>query len=382
MSYFVFRADGNTTIGLGHVMRCMSIADAAVDIGHDVCFVLADDSVVELVRSRGFITFVLGSDYNDMESELDLWSAIAEDAFGCGEIILVVDSYYVTEKYLQELGHMRFGNDRTCRMIYVDDLATFAYPVDVLINYEFFADRDVYEALYRESQCDMPEMLIGPKYAPLRKMFMGVESREQSKEVRDVLISTGGSDPYHLMLGVMSELESRKLSFMDSPKMRNGFLCECTYHFLVGGMNEDRDAIREMASEMPFVEVHEDVSDMKSLISSMDIVVSAAGSTQFEVCACGVPMVAYSLADNQIPAMDALVERGLAVSVGDLRCFADSGDSEGSAAEVILNALEELAGDYEKRCEMGRRMQELVDGKGAKRCVRGITSGNSRIIRW
>ena len=361
MSCFVFRADGNSDIGLGHVMRCMSIADAAVEMGHDVCFVLADNSVEKLVRRRGFSTFVLGADYKDMESELGLWSGIASDDFGSVDIFLVVDSYYVTEKYLRELRQMRFADGRNCRLIYVDDLASFAYPVDVLVNYGFYADREVYEALYQEAKAEMPELLLGPEYAPLRKMFIGVEPRVQREEVRDVLISTGGSDPYHLVLEMMSELVSRAV-----------FESYCTYHFLVGGMNEDSDAIRRMASGLSFVEVHEDVSDMKSLISSMDIVVSAAGSTQFEVCACGVPMVTYALADNQILGMEALENRGLAVSVGDLRSFTSFGVSEESVAEVILKAVEELAGDYEKRCEMGRRMQELVDGMGAERCVRGM----------
>ena len=43
MSCFVFRADGNSDIGLGHVMRCMSIADAAVEMGHDVLSRLSVD---------------------------------------------------------------------------------------------------------------------------------------------------------------------------------------------------------------------------------------------------------------------------------------------------------------------------------------------------
>ena len=372
MSCFVFRADGNSDIGLGHVMRCMSIADAAVEMGHDVCFVLADNSVEKLVRRRGFSTFVLGADYKDMESELDLWFRISEDAFECGIIFLIVDSYYVTEKYLRELGQMRFGDDRTSRLVYVDDLASFAYPVDVLVNYGFYADRAVYEALYQETKVDMPEFILGPEYAPLRKVFSGVEHHVQREEVKDVLISTGGADPYHLAIEVMEELVS-KASSEDNQEIWSESLSDCKYHFLVGGMNEDRDAIRRMASGLSFVEVHEDISDMKSLISSMDIIVSAAGSTQFEVCACGVPMVTYSLADNQIPGMEALAENGLAVSVGDLRhLVVGPGDSEESAAKVILNAVKSLAEDYEKRSEIGKRMQGLVDGMGAERCVRGI----------
>lgn len=308
---------------------------------------------------------VLGSDYKDMEAELDLWSGIDDDAFGCEDIFLVVDSYYVTEKYLQELGHMRFGNDRTCHLAYVDDLEAFAYPVDVLINYEFYADRAVYEELYRQSKVDMPELLLGVEYAPLRSMFRGIETRTQRKRVENVMISTGGSDLFHLSLGIMSEIESRTMPKSDDVG-QNKALFGCTYHVLVGGMNEDKNEIREISSRISNVVLHESVSDMRSLIGAMDIVVSAAGSTQFEVCACGVPMVTYALADNQLRGMKALEERGLAVSIGDVRSF----DSPSvSVSDLILKAVDGLATNYERRCEMGRQMQELIDGEGAERIM-------------
>ena len=54
------------------------------------------------------------------------------------------------------------------------------------------------------------------------------------------------------------------------------------------------------------------VKDVKSLIESCDITISAAGSTMYEICACGVPMVTYSLADNQNPGTEAFEKQSLA----------------------------------------------------------------------
>ncbi len=69
----LFRADANSNIGLGHIMRCLSIADALSSItteptivrGKDsIKFVLADETVSELIKSRGYEPIVLHTDYN------------------------------------------------------------------------------------------------------------------------------------------------------------------------------------------------------------------------------------------------------------------------------------------------------------------------------
>ena len=70
-----FRADANSSIGMGHVMRCLSIADAFHSLGNDsiiITFILADDTVEKLIQDRGYKTVVLHSKYSKMEGELPL----------------------------------------------------------------------------------------------------------------------------------------------------------------------------------------------------------------------------------------------------------------------------------------------------------------------
>ena len=59
----LFRADANSSIAMGHVMRCLSIADAIsantsfptiVRGKADIKFVLADETVADLIKSRGY----------------------------------------------------------------------------------------------------------------------------------------------------------------------------------------------------------------------------------------------------------------------------------------------------------------------------------------
>ena len=361
MSLLLFRTDGNTEIGLGHVMRCLSIADSFRARGHVVWFILADDTVEGLVNSRGYESVILGSRFDEMEGEIDYW-----DHEVLSELdTLIVDSYFVTERYFLSLKEMF----RECRLVYVDDLASFPYPIDVLVNYNVYSRRDEYEQLYSNSDDDRvsTRFILGPRYAPLRYMFRNIAHKVQPEDVKNVLISTGGTDELHLSLELVKAL-------CDS-EIRN----TRAYHFLLGGMNTDIDEIHIISGENPHIVIHQNVSDMKSLICDMDIAVSAAGSTLYEICACGVPVITYAIADNQLLGANGFEELGLAVNIGDLRNVETidsnriiSGELDSFAVDRIISAIDYLCNDYKRRVDMGEKMQKLIDGFGADRIVEEI----------
>lgn len=350
----VVRADANHKIGMGHIMRCLSIADAFASAGHYVSFILADNTVENLVKDRGYEISVMNSDYISMEEEKR--PSTTPD-------IIIVDSYFVTAKYLTNL-HDKVNTGG--KLVYIDDVYAFPYPVDILVNYNAYSTPEKYDKLYTNASADKPQMILGPTYAPLRSMFRGIPHKKQNKVVKDVLISTGGSDELHLALSIIRFL----LNHQNDGRR---------YHFLLGAMNTDKDEIKGMEGDG--IVLHENVSDMKSFICSCDLAVSAAGSTLYEICACGVPLITYSLADNQIIGAEAFDRLGLGKNAGDLRDpdstdhnAVMSGRLRSNAVELILTEAEKLADDYENRVSMGARMQELIDGFGAARMVQKIIS--------
>ena len=372
-----FRTDANSSIGMGHVMRCLSIADAFHSLGNDsiiIIFILADDTVEKLIQDRGYKTVVLHSKYSKMESELPLWDIQSFETIH----LLIVDSYYVTEHYLssmRELIRTQDNNGDKGKLVYIDDVNAFLYPVDILINYNVYGSTVDYEKMYAGSDHyrESPVFILGSTYTPLRSMFRGVERKVQSRNVVNILFSTGGSDELHLTLSILNHLCASDVS----NSSENGRI----YHFLLGAMNTDKSQIRRIAQDRDFIVLHENVTDMKSLITAMDICISAAGSTLYEVCACGVPLITYSLADNQVLGAEAFFSLGLAGNVGDLRnpdtidpSSVMSGELDGSAVERILTAINNLSLDYRKRCETGERMQSLIDGCGADRMVKKLQS--------
>lgn len=325
----LFRADGAPQIGTGHIMRCLSLADAFREEGVHSVFVTAEPYMQSLIQERGYECLTLESAYDRMEDELPrLLPLLEERQPAC----VILDSYFVTPEYMNAIR-------AKAPLAYIDDLNAFDYPADVVVNYNLYGEKETYPQgkIY----------LLGPRYAPLRKQFQGLAPRTIKKHVKHILFSTGGTDQYHAALRCMEYLR-------DNPQNSN-----VLYHFVLGMMNQDMDRIRAVAEGLPCVRLHQQVADMRALMLRCDAAVSAAGTTLYELCACGLPAVIYILADNQIKGATAFQEAGLMPCVGDIR-------KEPGFTERIFFKLNELR-DQDLRIEAARRMQTCVDGNGARR---------------
>lgn len=339
--------DGNEEIGLGHVMRCLSVADAFAGKGEACFFILADGRVEEAVKKRGYKTFIADTRFDNMEAEVSIIPPVLRYLH---PKYIVVDSYFVTEKYLRFLREFS-------RVAYIDDLAAFAYPVDSLINYNIYSENIDYVALYSRSGMSLPDCILGTKYVPLREEFGNLPMRIWKWKVKNILISTGGADPLHLTLRLVKWLAGRQ-----ELERRTRF------HIVLGAMNRDTDEIMKLSEKSKNMVIHPSVQDMRSLMLMCDLAVSAAGSTLYELCACGTPAITFALADNQLSGADAFHRAGIMISLGDIRADMDN------PIEKIMESIWVLSGDLGKRKEISQRMQGVIDGNGAKRIAEKLLS--------
>ena len=189
------RADANNIIATGHMMRCITIARALVMQGESVTFFVADSESEGLLRSfsdEEFQCTVLGTDYRNMESELDILERELRDK----EIrIILVDSYQVTTGYFERLSKL-------CKVAYLDDLAENSYSADVVINYSGYSINMGYDKLYagvRGFGDHETKLLLGLRYAPLREQFYResfevddqYDTESDSSEKFNILLATG-----------------------------------------------------------------------------------------------------------------------------------------------------------------------------------------------
>lgn len=365
----VIRADANSKIGMGHVMRCLSVADALLKRGEEVLFVTADDTPVPLLTKKGIPYRVLHTDYADMEAELHkLWNALSELPQGPGvpeaalpqrNTFILVDSYYVTEKYLAAL-------KKRITTIYMDDIYAFSYPVDMLINYNIYGEEMGYE---KDAAFADTKLLLGANYVPLREEFSAgagyVQSRKELSlgvanvtpaEEGGILITTGGSDSFNLAGQLLMEA------------MKYDALKEKEYHVVSGSLNPHIGELQALAKKHENIHIHCNVTNMAELMAESEVALSAGGSTLYELCAMGVPVIAFSFAENQERLVQTFVKRGIAQYGGNYR-------TEGSGmVQQTIAGLQKLCGDEMLRTEYRRKALQLVDGRGAERIAEALLS--------
>ncbi|WP_434511450.1 hypothetical protein [Desulfitobacterium sp. AusDCA] len=94
------------------------------------------------------------------------------------------------------------------------------------------------------------------------------------------------------------------------------------------------------------------------------MVISAGGSTLYELAACGTPALVFILADNQEGIVRKMDELGYVKTLGWYNQLSD---------ETVLNKLRELISDYKQHQELSSKAQRLVDDHGTDRIVQNIT---------
>lgn len=339
----VFRADGNSQIGMGHIMRCLSIANSAKELGQKCLFVVSTDGLQDLITSNGHQIIRIQSNCYDLKSqELDL----ILDEYNPSAVF--VDSYYVSEEFFSEL-HEKCKKIN-CKLVYIDDRCETAFECDYLINYNIFSRDDLYEKVY--SGKAKPMFLLGTQYAPLRKEFQNIACREDKTSVKNVFVSTGGADSEHFTRDLITEAIKEK---------------NLMFHVVLGMMNLDKSQIEEMAEKAENIVIHENVKRMDELMLSCDIAISAAGSTLYELCATQTPCVTYVLADNQIPAAREFDSKGIIKNCGDIRKSGNIG-----LAQDTIREIKRLSEDAFERSRVSKCMKTVVDGLGAKRIVEEV----------
>lgn len=327
------RADGGAKIGMGHLMRCLSIAIALKEQNTNVIFITNNEQSKVLVMEKGFVCLQLTGQYESMEEETaELLGILTAQQIQ----LLLVDSYNATEKYLAEIRAQ-------IPVFYMDDLGRMNLPVDGLINYNIYGQNMSYEKYYPESTA----LILGSKYAPVKPEFCDTpyEIRER---VTNILVTMGGSDA----LNIAGTLGYALLEVLSQ---------EVEITLICGRFSPHLDKVKALSEADSRVHVLTDVSDMWNQMSKCDLAIAAAGSTMYELCTMGVPTICCYYVENQ---------RRMAECFKKETCMLNAGDYSKEPARVlqlILQEVHKLMEHYELRKRLSTEMKALLDGKGAKR---------------
>ena len=313
------RVDASLEIGTGHVMRCLTLADALRLQGDKCTFICREHkgSLIGLIEDRGYTVIRLSAKLektlSDQEDSLDhsgwLGTSQIEDATEtnlklCSESVdwIVVDHYALDCNWEGQL------NPICKKMIAIDDLADRKHLCDLLIDQTLGRQSQDYKALVPE-HC---RILVGVPYALLRPEFAAVRRQALTRPIPTspvrVLVSMGGFDQSNATLAVLKVL-------IKIPKI--------LIQVLLSSQSAHYSSVVSFCQQHWNIS-HNDFSDnMTELILNSDIAIGGAGATSWERACLGLPCVAIVLADNQAKVSKELNLRG-AVAVVELEHLASS----------------------------------------------------------
>lgn len=329
----VFRTEGSTRVGLGHLRRSLTLAHELKKQGAGVNFVVNQDPLpIEFLRKYDVEAAVVEErDTNDLHQTMEhaqRWDARA----------LVVDSYAVSGECLAQV--------RGPVVAVIDDLADRPLPVDLVINGVVDAHRLAYQTR------PGTRLLLGPEYILLREEFAREPKRPIRERIERVLITVGGMDPFVL-----------------SPRLiawTREALGDVAVDVIVGPFFGEQSIaqIERMAREHQNIRMHSDPPAIRDVMLACDLAVTAGGQTTYELAATGTPAVAIRSADNQTGNLAGLSAKGALAWVGDVR----DDDLRGK----VVKAVADLSAKKDRRQDMSRSGRLLVDGLGAPRVARAI----------
>lgn len=362
----VFRTDASIQIGTGHVMRCLTLADALRVRGAESLFICRPHMghLLELIAQRGHHVIALPAlPVTDSTPASDPahahwlgtdWARDAEDtrtALAAEPMAdwLVVDHYALDQRWERALRP-------TCRHLMVmDDLADRPHACDLLLDPSLGRTSADYAVLLPESAT----LLLGPQHALLRPEFAELRAeslaRRTNPQLRHLLITMGGVDKDNATGRLLDALDACPLP----PDLR--------ITVVMGPHAPWLEHVQERAGRMHRpTHILVGVRDMARLMTDADLAIGAAGGTSWERCCLGLPSIMLVLAENQYSVATPLQNAGAAIAAQgptEVVTFLQDHLRAGTMPDILRS--------------LSRAAERITDGEGVSRVVRRMVAADA-----
>ena len=287
----IIRCDGGTAIGMGHVIRCMALADMLKG-DFQIHFVIQEtaERVYETLHT-GHFEYSVTPFTNDYAEDLEELKKIIQPSD-----IVVLDGYNFKTDY--QLGVRKLGN----KLVVIDDLHDWHQVADVVINHAGGVQKELYSAE------KYTKFFLGYNFRMLRSEFLGRHKEKKIKEsVHSVFISMGAADEHNNTC----KFAKACLEFDDITEV----------DLMVSVLNPHLFLIDQLRSEHPHrvnVLFNLTSNELYSKLEKSDLVIAPASTISLESCAVGVGLLTGCTAINQNDNYKGLLQAKVCYGMDDL----------------------------------------------------------------
>jgi UDP-2,4-diacetamido-2,4,6-trideoxy-beta-L-altropyranose hydrolase len=337
----LIRADATRTMGTGHIMRCIALAQEWTQQGGTVHFLshCASKALEQRITGTGAVLHRLetfSSNGGPVGHALELLQQT-------GSRILIMDGYHFEPEY-----HTRIRREGF-KLLIIDDYQHLGYyDADIILNQNLGAEKISYQT-GSESV-----LLLGSQYTLLRDEFLNqTDDALPDHRKTKILISMGGADPDNTSLKALNAVKQLAAG-------------DLSVRIILGPSFPHEDAIKSEIQKMDFAcELIINTSHMRRHMAWADMAVAAAGSTAWELLFMGVPTIFIVNADNQKHVATLVEESGAGINAGW---------HEQVTPSALAVHMDLLLTDKPLQHRMGKTGTTLIDGKGRQRVVNALRS--------
>ncbi|MEI8265166.1 MAG: UDP-2,4-diacetamido-2,4,6-trideoxy-beta-L-altropyranose hydrolase [Betaproteobacteria bacterium] len=347
----IFRVDASAEIGLGHLARCLSLAQALRTLGAR-CLFLARELGLALqsrVDAAGFELRLLPAPRADVDPATDApaharWARVGQDtdvADAATALAGLQPEWAVIDHYAFDARWHRAWRSRVGgRVAAIDDLGDRDLAVDLVVDHNVAAD---HAAKYAGRLGPGATLLGGPRFALIAPAYARAPRCRPGPEVGSIGIFLGGSDAGGYSLRALEVCT------------RAGFTGPV--EVVATSAHPHLSALQEAARRRPQTTLSLDLPDLAAFFARHDLQIGASGGSTWERCCIGAPTLAVMVAENQRMVLEPLA------GLGVLEAVLEYPNDDLTWAGALRSLLDRPA----QRLAMSERATALVDGRGAER---------------
>lgn len=326
-----FRADGNSQIGLGHVIRSLALVDM-VKNDFECHFIIQEPSEAiqqQILTVCPNLHTIPQTQHYHQEAEQIIHQYLSP------EDIVILDGYNFDTTYQKTFKNN--GNSLIC----VDDVPAFHFYADAILNHAAGVNPSDYSAESYTQYC------LGLDYALLRKPFL--EAARQARTLTSfdkVFICFGGADAHNLT--------------QQAAEVCVNLANITEIHVVLGSAYNSYQEFTNFASQHPHLKIHQNLNaaEMCALMQSCDVAITSTSSIGYEVMACGLVWLGGYYVNNQINIYNGFKELECMLDLGDLR----------------VDLPQKLRTHFEKINQGKPQIKRLIKGDSSQRILQIVHS--------
>lgn len=327
-----FRVDSGDYIGIGHLMRCINLANYITNtlLVNNISFICKNYNLncSHLIPKKYKVYEIKNEDES-------------QDIKDCIKIIgkcdlLIIDNYDICYKWESKM--RPYCN----KIIVIDDICNRKHNCDILIDQNMIGKNmySIKNFVNKNTIC-----LLGPKYIILNNLFLK-EKPKIIKKLERIHIFFGGSDHYNMTNSILCVLIKK--------------YPELIYDIVLSSANQHSKSIKCKYNIYENINIFENIKNMANLINQADICIGSTGTSTYERLYLGKPSIVYTFADNQLY---------IANEYNKLGAVEHFGHYDNFNSKILVNKIQDWIDHPNKIINISEKIKKIVDGHGCDRII-------------